>query len=106
MPRRRPLLLGAGASLLALAGCAPPKPRTPLIGFVTNVSALAVSIGIDGLRAGLREHGLVEAETVRVEWRFGGGSNDQVPALVADLLSREPDLIVAAGGAPPFVREA
>jgi putative tryptophan/tyrosine transport system substrate-binding protein len=106
MPRRRPLLLGAGAGLLALAGCASPKPKTPLIGHVTNVSARDAEYHIDGLRVGLREHGLVEGESLRMEWRFGDGSNDRMPALVADLLSRNVDLILAAGGAPAFVREA
>ncbi len=112
--RRRQLLLGVGASaagLVVLAGCGSvPKlaPRTlPLIGFLSNLDAGGQVDQIDGFRDGLREHGLVEGENLRVEWRFADGDNDLLPGLIAELLGLGVQVIVATGGTVPrYIRQA
>jgi putative ABC transport system substrate-binding protein len=112
--RRRELLLGLGASALgvmaltacdAVPGLAPRKQ--PLIGFLSNVEASDLDDTVQGFREGLREHRLVEGDTVRIEWRFADGNNDLLPGLVAELLGLGVQVIAATGGtAPRYARQA
>jgi putative ABC transport system substrate-binding protein len=56
------------------------------------------------LRLGLREHGYIDGENVRVEHRFGEGKVERVPELIRELLRLDVDVIVA--GAEPIVKAA
>ena len=45
----------------------------------------------------MRELGYVEDKTVAIEWRFGDGTPERLPGLVAELVRLNVDVIVAAG---------
>jgi len=100
--RRRELILGSSAAMLARLLPARAQQKTmPVIGFLGSGSGRA---SVAAFRQGLSETGYVEGKDVAIEYRWAEGSYDRLPALAADLVASEIDLIVAS--APPSVRAA
>jgi ABC-type uncharacterized transport system substrate-binding protein len=54
----------------------------------------------DAFLDGLREHGYVEGQNLTIERRFSEGKADRLPALVADLLRLDVQLIVTGALGP------
>jgi putative ABC transport system substrate-binding protein len=52
----------------------------------------------DAFLGGLGEHGYVEGQNIRVEFRYADGRLDRVTGLISDLLDRGIGVFVAAGG--------
>jgi len=50
------------------------------------------------LRGRLRERGWVEGRNLAIEWRYAEAKYERLPALAAELVRLEPDLIMARGG--------
>jgi putative ABC transport system substrate-binding protein len=48
----------------------------------------------------LRELGYVEGKNIIIEWRYGEGKLDRLPALAAELVRFKVDIIVTSGGTP------
>jgi len=72
----------------------------PVIGYFTGRwPGEAVSI-VAAFNQGLSETGHVEGQNVTIEYRWAEGRYDRLPALAADLVGREVD-VIAAGGFPP-----
>jgi putative ABC transport system substrate-binding protein len=95
-------------SLLAapLAAQVQPAGKMPRIGvLVPGVPPGASGDELDVLRQGLRDLGYVEGQTIALEVRWGKGQRERYPALVADLVQRPVDVIVAAGGAAARVAQ-
>ncbi len=94
----------SGAAALLLDGCTAPtsKARVPRIGVLSQASSPAV---LDTFRQGLRELGYVEGESIAIEYRYPRGlggqvtEEDRTPAMVAELVGLNVDLIVTGGGA-------
>ena len=71
--------------------------KVPRIGFLqrrvaptpTNPDPLA-----QAFRQGLRELGYIDGENIQIEHRYGAGSEDRLPGLVAELLQLKVDLLV------------
>src|SRR5262245_38363986 len=85
------LLLAA----VTLAEAQQPK-KVPRIGFLSAASASAVAGRLDAFRQGLTELGYIEGKNIVVEYRYADGKADRLPALAAELVGAELDLIVAA----------
>jgi putative ABC transport system substrate-binding protein len=78
--------------------------KVPRIGFLSTVSPSTLSSRVDSFRQGLRELGYVEGKNIVIEWRYGDGKLDRLPALAAELVRLKVDVIVTA--APPVTRAA
>jgi putative ABC transport system substrate-binding protein len=72
------------------------KRSMPVIGFLHTTDPYPPSL--DEFRKGLAESGYHESENVWIEYRWAEGHYDRLPAFAADLVRRQVDVIVAAGG--------
>ena len=97
MNRRELLILGGSVVAWPLAAHAQQKAM-PVIGFLNSAKATPKSLVLDKFREGLAEVGYYEGQNVAIEYRWAEGQYDQLPALAADLVRRQVDLIVATGG--------
>ena len=52
---------------------------------------------IQAFRQGLREQGYVEGQNIAIEYRYGEGRIDRLPALAAELVRLKVDIIVTRG---------
>src|SRR5262249_33361170 len=71
--------------------------KAPRIGFLGGSSPSAISARIEAFRRGLRELGYVEGKNIVIEWRYAEGKFDRLPALAAELVHLNVDVIVTAG---------
>src|SRR6266403_1908995 len=98
MKRRELLLLGA-----AMAAARPLRAQEkarPVVGFLGVASPGPFAPFVAALHQGLSETGYVEGQNVAIEYRWAEGHYDQLPALAADLVGRNVDVIAASGGSP------
>jgi putative tryptophan/tyrosine transport system substrate-binding protein len=71
-----------------------------VIGFMSSRSPEDSVTVVAAFRGGLREGGLTEGRDVVIEFRWARGEYDRLPALAAELVSRQVAVLVAAGGDP------
>jgi putative ABC transport system substrate-binding protein len=71
--------------------------KIPRIGYLNTASLSANADRIEALRQGLRELGYVEGKNIVIEYRFGEGKLDRLPAMVAELVRLKVDVIVTGG---------
>jgi putative ABC transport system substrate-binding protein len=101
--RRRELITLLGCTVAAAAGPRPSHAQRalPLIGFLGGVSPIGWENYLAGFHRGLAEAGFVVGQNVKIEYRWAQGRYDQLPALAAELIARNPAVIIAAGGIAP-----
>ena len=82
-------------SLLAvpLAAAAPPVGKVWRIGYLDAGSGRIP----EAFRQGLRDLGYVEGQNLVVEYRYAEGSQERLPALAAELVQLQVEVIVAGG---------
>jgi putative ABC transport system substrate-binding protein len=89
----------AGLGLIAGCGGLPLPGQRPArvlrIGYLGGGATTAELF--EAFRQGLRELGHVEGEGILIEYRFTDGRPGQAPALAAELVGLDPDVIVANG---------
>ena len=103
---------GAGACvaavLLALsdvatAANATPPPGMHRIAYV-NVGPAAPNAGnVAAFREELGKLGYVEGRNLIIDFRWGDGHVERLPAMIQELLALKPDLVVSAGGQPTIL---
>src|SRR6516164_2316247 len=71
----------------------------PVIGFLRNTTPDESAYLLTALRKGLNEAGYVEGENLAIEYRWGGGHQDQLRGLADDLIRDNVNLIIGGGDA-------
>jgi len=103
--RRRNFIQGSFASVVLPSAGYAQQPALPVIGFLgpTSMAVLAPA-AVAAFRQGLKESGYMEGKNIAIEFRWAEGRYDLLPALAADLVSRQVAVIFAGG--PPAARAA
>jgi putative ABC transport system substrate-binding protein len=73
----------------------------PRVGFLSSLSAGALTGPVSAFRAGLQSAGYEDGKNAAIEFRWADGHYDQLPALAADLVRAHVAVIVSVGGDPP-----
>src|SRR4030095_6148306 len=75
----------------------PAAKAVPRIGFLGNLDAKNQAINVAAFQGGLRDLGWIEGQTVMVDYRWAEGNADRLPALVAELVQLNVNVMVVAG---------
>jgi putative ABC transport system substrate-binding protein len=86
-------LLGGGAAAAWPVAVRAQQPAMPVIGVLSGGGAESFVPLEAAFREGLNETGFVEGKNVAFEYRWAQGQFERLPALVVDLVSRQPAVI-------------
>jgi putative ABC transport system substrate-binding protein len=90
-------LIGGAAAVWPLAARAQ-QPSIPVVGWLSAARQGQALQSVEAFRGGLSETGFVDGNSVKIEYRWAEGRYAELPALAADLVSRNVAVIVASGG--------
>jgi putative ABC transport system substrate-binding protein len=97
--RRREFIAGlAGAVALPLVAWAQ-QSALPVVGYLNSESPEPLRSFMAAFQRGLAERGYVVGQNVAIDYRWGEGSNERLPALAAELVRRQV-AVIATGGTP------
>ena len=76
------------------------KKKIARVGVLVTSSPSPSSRRIEAFRDGLRDLGYVEGKDILIEYRYGEGKPERLPALAAQLVTMKVDVIVTGGSSP------
>jgi putative ABC transport system substrate-binding protein len=87
---------------LLLALCVPAQAQQPKktlrIGYLSSQNRSHESARAEGIRRALRELGYIEGQNIATDYLYSEGKTDRAVELAAELVRRNVDIIVVAGG--------
>jgi putative ABC transport system substrate-binding protein len=103
---RREFITLIGSAAVTWPGSALAQQPMPVIGYLSTGSPASDDFRLTALRKGLKETGYAEGQNVAIEYRWAQGQNDRLPALAADLVSRQVTVIATVGPPSAFAAKA
>lgn len=98
MRRREFIALLCGAAALVVPHLThAQQSMTPTLGFLHVVSPGTLPRFVEAFRAGLKDTGYVEGKNLTIEFRWAEGHPERLPALAADLVQRNVNVIATPG---------
>jgi putative ABC transport system substrate-binding protein len=98
---RRHFFALLGSAITAARTLRAQQKTMPVVGFLGLGSPGPFAQVVATFGQGLREAGYIEGQNVAVEYRWAEDNYDRLPALAADLVARQVDVIVTQGSIPP-----
>lgn len=80
--------------------------KTPRVGLLGVTSAAGYARQVEAMRQGFRDLGYVEGQNIVIEYRWAEGRYDLLPALAAELIRLQPDIIITSGPGTRVLKEA
>lgn len=101
---RRPFLQALGLGLAVSGAPALAQTSGPVrrLGFLGGATAGGYARYLEAMRAGLREHGLIEGQNLVIEYRWAEEKLDRLPALAAELVRLKVEVIITQGTPAAF----
>jgi len=106
MNRRNTILALAAFGASPFRAIAQPSGRVARIGLLGVTSAADYALQVEAMRQGFRDLGYVEGQSIVIEYRWAEGRSDRLPALAAELIRLQPDVLVTSGAGTRFLKEA
>src|SRR5271165_1684037 len=82
------------------------QPAIPVIGFLGAASPQSYAHVVTAFRQGLQEVGYVEGQSIAIEYRWAQNEMGRLPALAAELVSRQVAVIAASSTPAAFAAKA
>src|SRR5262249_5222756 len=98
--RRRQFISLVGGAAVTWPLVTHAQQAMPVIGYLSTRSPETDVPMLAAIRQGLSETGYVEGKNVAIEYSWGRGQYNLMPALAEDLVRRQVAVIITAGGEP------
>src|SRR5262245_6555677 len=92
---RRAFVTGSLSFLAAPLAAEAQQATLPVVGFLNSASADGYASMANAFRQGLKETGYIVGENIAIEYRWADDQYDRLPALAAELVSRQVTVIFA-----------
>ena len=96
--RRRDFVTLLGAAAAWPLASRAEQATSPTIGFMSGRAPADSAHLVVAFQQGLAEAGFTDGQNIKIEYRWAEGDYDRLPALAADLVSRNVAVLVGVGG--------